>query len=708
MADNTVKIKFQIDGVEYSIDQLQELGKEAKKAGENIEESNEVAEKSSKKANKEIGFLGNSVKSIGDFARRLKGDFMNGFTGIKKFAQGLGLTSKASTVLAVSLSALGIPILLMAIAALIEFFKNFDAGIKIVTTTMNILGNIVGNITEAFTKLFSLDFKGFFSTLGNTGKVIGDTVKATNDLLQAEQDLQLLNEKLVVQNAKLNRAYKLQNKIINDNTATYEDREDALVKLNKIEERLLQNSIDVAKLEQQRLEAALELQNNAPKERELKVQLAEVNATLINQETELELKRFNAEKRLRVLREDRVKEEEALAKKELDIRNKFFDQLTTLEQKIELSQIKDLQKREERKLEIERDNQIRSIKQSEFSERQKQQLIAKIQEDFRLTALEREQAAADASEEIEAARGKRLLSIRNEIAILEAESQREAQELRLQQQEDAAIAELEGIVNSEELILATREKFRLQRQEQEEKFRKADEAKKEADRSLELQEEIDNLLLNFEALGNVTTRERQRQLAEARSFFDQLLADETLTTAQRIALENQRADVVAQIESDIIQSQQASIDALQATFGAIGSILKEGSAAAKSLAVADAIINTYKAANLALASAPPPFGAILAAANVAAGIANVKKIISTKPGDTSVSTPSASGPRIGPDISQVFSAAQAASPAAVQSTEEALLNRGMDPREPVKAFVISGEVSSAQEANEKIDRLAKL
>jgi predicted nucleic acid-binding Zn-ribbon protein len=55
-------------------------------------------------------------------------------------------------------------------------------------------------------------------------------------------------------------------------------------------------------------------------------------------------------------------------------------------------------------------------------------------------------------------------------------------------------------------------------------------------------------------------------------------------------------------------------------------IFDEQSAAFKVLSTIEATINTYKAANLALASAPPPFSFALAAATVAAGLANVAKI----------------------------------------------------------------------------------
>lgn len=61
----------------------------------------------------------------------------------------------------------------------------------------------------------------------------------------------------------------------------------------------------------------------------------------------------------------------------------------------------------------------------------------------------------------------------------------------------------------------------------------------------------------------------------------------------------------------------------------------------KAVNIASAIVDTYKAANAALASAPPPFNFIAMGAAITAGLVNVKKIASTK--FEGGSTPSASG-----------------------------------------------------------------
>ena len=72
--------------------------------------------------------------------------------------------------------------------------------------------------------------------------------------------------------------------------------------------------------------------------------------------------------------------------------------------------------------------------------------------------------------------------------------------------------------------------------------------------------------------------------------------------------------------------------------GNIATIFGESTAIGKVAAIAAATIDTYAAATKALAAYPPPFSYVAAGAAIAAGLANVKKIISVKsglPGDSS-------------------------------------------------------------------------
>jgi hypothetical protein len=71
---------------------------------------------------------------------------------------------------------------------------------------------------------------------------------------------------------------------------------------------------------------------------------------------------------------------------------------------------------------------------------------------------------------------------------------------------------------------------------------------------------------------------------------------------------------------------QAESDALDSVLSAALNVFGQQSAAGKIAASFQAVIDTFRGANLALATIPPPFGQIIAASTVASGLANVAKI----------------------------------------------------------------------------------
>jgi hypothetical protein len=86
------------------------------------------------------------------------------------------------------------------------------------------------------------------------------------------------------------------------------------------------------------------------------------------------------------------------------------------------------------------------------------------------------------------------------------------------------------------------------------------------------------------------------------------------------------------------QKLDATLVAL-ANFEKASAVLgEEGKAIQKALAISSAVIETYKGANLALGTYPPPFGAIVAASTVALGLANVSQIAAAAGGGDFVTT----------------------------------------------------------------------
>ena len=108
----------------------------------------------------------------------------------------------------------------------------------------------------------------------------------------------------------------------------------------------------------------------------------------------------------------------------------------------------------------------------------------------------------------------------------------------------------------------------------------------------------------------------------------------------------------------------------------------------KAINIANATIDTYQAANVALKSAPPPFNYVAVAAAITTGFLNIKKIASTKfegggtaPSETTPDTAGLEGGAITPEFNVVGDSG---------------INQLAQLQQPVQAYVVSGEVTTAQ------------
>ena len=123
----------------------------------------------------------------------------------------------------------------------------------------------------------------------------------------------------------------------------------------------------------------------------------------------------------------------------------------------------------------------------------------------------------------------------------------------------------------------------------------------------------------------------------------------------------------------------------------------------KAVNIAQATIDTYKAANLALASAPPPLSFAFAGAAITAGLLNVKNIASQQ-FSGGASSGGGSGGGSTPNLS---------TPQSVQPNFNIVGDSGVNQldalkSQPSKVYVVSGEVSSAQALDRNRQRNATL
>tara|TARA_R110002124_G_scaffold265196_1_gene431902 strand:+ start:247 stop:2151 length:1905 start_codon:yes stop_codon:yes gene_type:complete len=189
---------------------------------------------------------------------------------------------------------------------------------------------------------------------------------------------------------------------------------------------------------------------------------------------------------------------------------------------------------------------------------------------------------------------------------------------------------------------------------------------------------------------------------KAKAESDKILNDKKISDAAKLKKENEKKEADELTDAQSVQDAKIQIASLG--IGVLGMLAKEGSDLAKGVAVAQTSINTYQGIVSALAATttvPEPFGQALKVANAVSvgvmGLMNVKKIMATKPVETSA-------PNVG-DVGGRGGQAQAPSFNLVEGTEgnqiqNSIQNAGDT---PLRAFVVSQDVTSQQSLDRQIE-----
>jgi hypothetical protein len=231
--------------------------------------------------------------------------------------------------------------------------------------------------------------------------------------------------------------------------------------------------------------------------------------------------------------------------------------------------------------------------------------------------------------------------------------------------------------------------------------------------------------LNTEAIDN------QWEKAYAELEIQQQAAQDELNTYRATAEEKAKVDDLFAKKKEKLDKEKQKFDkkmqkaekdqqiALAGqTFGAIADLLGENSAAGKAAAIAAATINTYQGITTELATKTvTPFEIGLKIANIATiaaiGFKSVKDIISTPvPGGGGGTGGGGGGTPAAPTI-PAFNPGEALNAAAEADTSEenivTLGDQTAGNTQPViRAYVVSDEMTSQQEADAKINDLARL
>jgi hypothetical protein len=251
------------------------------------------------------------------------------------------------------------------------------------------------------------------------------------------------------------------------------------------------------------------------------------------------------------------------------------------------------------------------------------------------------------------------------------------------------------------------------KKEEDDKKKKAEDDKKAAEDRLALENkarEDSAFLLNEEygekRLANQATYEDELDLFnKTRELGRETMVANKASADAILAYDKQTANLKLQIEKE---QQAAKLSIISNALGSVADLVGKDTIAGKALAVGQAVINTYLGATAALAASPPPFNFIAAGATIAAGFVNVKKILETPlPG---VPGGASGGGSMGtmPTAPQMPTMAtpQIQTSGGMNPTSQLADTLAASSGKPIKAYVVSGDVSSQQALDRRTSRAA--
>jgi hypothetical protein len=641
--DNAVK------NVDNLTDALDGAGNAATEAGDKVSDGMGTAAEGTKKATGGIKGIGAQLGQLGGPI----GSVIQGVKGVIQVFNILIMNPIGAIIAAIAL----------ALITLYKAFTSTNDGADKMEQIMSGLGAIVDVLRDRFLqlagaigKLFTGDFTGAMEDAKGAISGVGDEIvkeaKAAADLQAELQALEDMEKALIKTRATQNRQLAAARLLLEDENASFADRKKAL-------DQVKQSEIALAK-----------------------------------QEEEMARRRYEAIKAQNALSDSSdealQREAEAYAAMEAAAESSFRTQ------KKLAKQMESLQKEED-------------AKRKAAAEEYKKNLddVRKVSEDLRIALIEDDRKA-----EIEKAKlqTKGTIDQINELKVSAAKRK----ELRAQ------ALEVERIT-----IKDINDKY----DQTEEDKRKADEEKKKNDAKATLDKELADIqdqlnkkyaLLQTAAVGEAKTAEElAAKLAELEAKKNQELIDQLKAKGQstveleakfaqdaankRFQAEKEASDKQKKLDADALKAKLDYAAAVSGALSAIAGAVGENTAFAKAAALASAIIDTYAGATKALAEgAGTPIGYINAAAIIATGLANVRKILSTETpkapngqGGGSVSMPS-----VGPSVEIT---GQSMSPNAQVAAQ---LGKAFS--KPPRAYVVGSDVSSQQSLDRKIVQNATL
>jgi hypothetical protein len=527
--------------------------------------------------------------------------------------------------------------------------KQTDEGMDSLEQLTSAFGAVLNPVIQAVSKFASVLVGGLAKGLELVTSLFTDAATQGANLAKVQQDLDDVELQLAESRAAQNKTLAEARELLSDANATLQERRKALKQVADSETDLATKELKYA---QDRLKAARLDQRLNGETEESKKKVSDAVIQVANAETDLAAKRrlFNREqKKLDAEEKAAAKEKADKAKEYAEARKAASDKIRELEQQNIIASIQGEERRAVRQAEIDLENAKRQIERGKYTKKEKNRLIEELDEQHQLKLT---QISVDGEKK------------RNE---------------ELKAFQDKAASDEQSFID----LQYEKRKLEIERTINDEKQLQEALYKLEADR-------IQNQIQAAKDAGKDTTE-----------LESQLLANYKATNKFKQESDKQTAENKKKVEAQ-------ALDAVSQALGGVIDLVGAESKWGKSLAVGQAIINTYLGASKAIAEGGVA-GPILAAGVIASGLAQVRQITMTKlpdppsefggggGGDAGASIPTPSfGPSVGIVSGQMGNNAQLANAF------------GGVMKQPIKAYAVGQDMTSQQSLDRHINQNATL
>ena len=488
--------------------------------------------------------------------------------------------------------------------------------------------------------------------VGNSVNSMKDTI---NEALERGSKIEKINQQLasseaefIEQTALLKQQFKEQNKIAEDTTKTFQEREEAARKSIEIQRSINKLAKDRNNLEQELLNLKFASNDTSDADRaelaKKKAELAEQTAAMLEAETTQNNKVNTIHKAM--LDEQKKQREEAnkrymeMLKEQLAAEKQAIDVYVESNSAVAKSLEERLQIEEKGMndrlavLEEERKRGLVSRREYEEQKRKLEQDFAKTKVDLSVNAVQQELAMYEQLNQSKISNEGRLT-----IEIVTQEQQRQAAIYQMKVEALEKEKQLKKEANQwdyaqqqahELALLQLKQEHDAKGLELDKQFKQQQREDEKVQRELDFQDKLLKMQEEGAHQWDIEAEQMSQRHDQEMQGIEQLLADKKITEDQYQVM---RANTERRHDLEILahrkKVEEGKMQLASTTFGQAKQLFGEHTAVGKAAAIAEATINTYLGITKALSAYPPPYNAIMAGITGAMGFMNVNKIMTT-------------------------------------------------------------------------------